>query len=234
MVKKTENANTKRIRLNYDINRATMMEMRLGNICDKMNKTTLMAMKRLEIPIESTEQVIAYTNSREALRKAYTERQIEKAKEENGGQLPKVICNLVTRAAEQDFQDAMMAFREWPKQLSKVADTPFIFLFETADGEQEMAVDSGAVEEACTTYLSQQDMPNYNRLCELTKELNDFFQGRIEEPLKRCFFTIPGDKTNTIHLSAGTPFADLRMNQPTETKTQGGLEALQGNAKTED
>ena len=215
-----ETENQEKVLVFYDINAATATETATARYAYQLNETVMAACKSLGFAPTDTEQMLAFAKNPANLRQAFINLKVEEAKAQmattNGGSLPDFILTMLTRQAEQDADAAInQVGMTWPTAIP-ILYKRFLFLDNFKAGEEPHAeVASAEIEEHFKRYLMPQETEIWHRLQELAAELNDLFKGRITDPLNRCFYTIPGDKTNHIYPSKTTPFADLLPSQQT-------------------
>lgn len=199
----------------YDIEKDTKINLQLGRVIDNFAKTVIPAMTKLGIKAKNIDELLSFTN-KEKLAQAYADRQEEEAAAEMGLQkLPKTLSKMTRKLATSEAQATILQIEvdnnhRWATMPNEAKN-----LLEYDPETGALGWSPQAVKESCTRYLTNEEKPAYDFLQQEAKRLNDFFKGRIENPLGKCFFTIPGDKKNTIFVNMGAPF--YRLHEPADT-----------------
>lgn len=212
------NEKGERIAIFYNSSKEARIAQRLMRTSDTFNRTVLPTMERLGLHPASLQQVLSFAST-DRLAEAYA-RQLENeaTKEMKGKSLPQTLRDLtregaIAKAKEAARETAAASGTSWPTKPGR-ADTRYFFI-DTSTGR--MAYDAKKLKDDCTRYLLPEEKPAYDFLQAEAKRLNDFFKGRIEAPLRKCFYTTPGDTTNTIRVNKGAPF--FLLTQPADPKT---------------
>lgn len=209
------NENGEKTEFFHDYDKERRLTSQLQDIIYDFGKTVLPAMELLGIHLTSVEQVMKYTDKNE-LAKAYAEEQVKQEKTENGGhlskRLQKIIRNSCTAEALGAIADqiykAQQTGSHWATKPSPTLQG-YMYIDPT-DGA--LSYDVQKVYDECTKYLTNAEKPAYDKLTQISKELNDLTKGKfaIEQLLQTA--TVNPDTHETLCVvNPRAPFAELAM-----------------------